>query len=959
MATKPTTDHAPHLDTAQPNAAEWSFAHSPMSGLPGLLHVVALRLWSHLRLMLALLAGFIVAVALVVSIPVYAEAVGYRVLRDEFIQNTYENQLRFDFLYRYLGAQGGLTTAQYNKLDAYYQNQSAQTVELPIKQRGRYVSSDKRSLVPPGTDGPSFAAVNLASADFYEQHIELIAGHLPRTTPDGPVEVLMTEALAERLKPQLDQVYYVLDSGHNPSGNGVLIKIAGIWRPKAPDEPYWFYSEMKSDEILFTAAESYATRLLAHDPRMITVALWFFSTDGSVIRSAAVPAVQARIDRSAREFAALLPGAQLDVSPGGVLLRHQERVQRLTLSLTIFSIPLLGLVAYFVILIAGLVIQRQGMEIAMLRSRGVSRLQVLGIYLLEGALLGLLAAIPGPLLGQLAALLMTWVRSFLDLAPVRDLPIELTGDAWQRAWQILALLIAASLIPAFGAAGHTIVSYKSERARMTRSPLWQRLGLDLILLVVVFYGYVQLSQRGTIVFLSAQASTGDPFTSPLLLLAPTLYIAALGLLSLRLFPPIITVLTWLSDRLRGIVAVTALRYLARTSRTYSGPMLLLVLTLSLSIFTASMAQTLDRQLFDQIYYTTGGDMQITDRGRLTSVSANGQAVQQFVAVKDYLNIPGVVGVTRVLQSPATVPASGGAVQAQFVGIDRSNFAGIARWRADYADEPVAVLMNRLAAPESVLISRELADKYGVKVGDRLTLQMYGGIGSFDLPVAVAGTVKLFPAVYPEDGPFIVGNLGYVFAKAGGPYSYDAWLKLADGAPRTDIETGIKNLGVDFIERGYAPKDTGTERGRPERQGLFGLLSVGFVASAFLTALGFLFYSGLSFQRRFIEFGMLRAIGLSSRQLGALLACEQALILGIGALAGTLIGVSASRLFIPFMQVSSGKHPQTPPFLVEIAWARIGIIYLIFGVMLLGAVAITLLLLRRMKLFQAVKLGETI
>ena len=33
--------------------------------------------------MLAIAAGFVVAIALVVGIPVYAEAVGYRVLRDE------------------------------------------------------------------------------------------------------------------------------------------------------------------------------------------------------------------------------------------------------------------------------------------------------------------------------------------------------------------------------------------------------------------------------------------------------------------------------------------------------------------------------------------------------------------------------------------------------------------------------------------------------------------------------------------------------------------------------------------------------------------------------------------------------------------------------------------------------------------------------------------------------------
>ena len=91
----------------------------------------------------------------------------------------------------------------------------------------------------------------------------------------------------------------------------------------------------------------------------------------------------------------------------------------------------------------------------------------------------------------------------------------------------------------------------------------------------------------------------------------------------------------------------------------------------------------------------------------------------------------------------------------------------------------------------------------------------------------------------------------------------------------------------------------------------------------------------------------------------LLAWEQALIIGTGTLAGTLIGVSASNLFIPFLQVRAGPHPNTPPFVVQIAWDRIGIIYLVFGVMLLLAVVVMLALLRRMKLFQAVKLGEAI
>ena len=55
----------------------------------------------------------------------------------------------------------------------------------------------------------------------------------------------------------------------------------------------------------------------------------------------------------------------------------------------------------------------------------------------------------------------------------------------------------------------------------------------------------------------------------------------------------------------------------------------------------------------------------------------------------------------------------------------------------------------------------------------------------------------------------------------------------------------------------------------------------------------------------------------------------------------------------------GQHPQTPPFVVQIAWGQIAIIYLVFGVMLMGAILLTIGLLRRMKLFQAVKLGEAV
>jgi putative ABC transport system permease protein len=269
-------------------------------------------------------------------------------------------------------------------------------------------------------------------------------------------------------------------------------------------------------------------------------------------------------------------------------------------------------------------------------------------------------------------------------------------------------------------------------------------------------------------------------------------------------------------------------------------------------------------------------------------------------------------------------------------------------------------MNRLADdPSNVLVSTDFAAKQGLRVGDKISLQMNDLEAAHDVPFIVAGFVRLFPTVYTEEAPFLVGNLDYAFEQQGGQYPYEVWLRLRDGTTARAVGEGAADLGLKISPEAYAPTDISVEQDRPERQGLYGLLSVGFVAAAALTALGFLFYSLLSFQRRFVELGTLRAIGLSTGQLSALLGWEQALLIGVGMLGGTLIGVSASLLFIPFLQVRGGQHPQTPPFVVQIAWEQIGIIYLVFGVMLMGAILLTIGLLRRMKLFQAVKLGEAV
>jgi putative ABC transport system permease protein len=293
-------------------------------------------------------------------------------------------------------------------------------------------------------------------------------------------------------------------------------------------------------------------------------------------------------------------------------------------------------------------------------------------------------------------------------------------------------------------------------------------------------------------------------------------------------------------------------------------------------------------------------------------------------------------------------------------VDRISFPEVAFFRPDFADgEPLGELMNRLAVdPTGVLVSRDFLARHGLTVGDSLRLTVSAEGEAHEIGFTIVGPLKLFPTLYPQDGPFFVANLDTVHEGMGGVFPYDVWLTTDPDAPGEAIVSGARALGLTVVTAFDARSTILTRQTRPERQGLFGLLSVGFLASAALTVLGFLVYAVGSFQRRFIELGMLRAVGLSALQMAGYLAGEQALLVLTGAGLGTGLGVWASSLFIPYFQVGADKTARVPPFVVQIAWGDLRTIYAVFGAMFVVAVSVLILLLVRIKIFEAVKLGET-
>jgi putative ABC transport system permease protein len=114
----------------------------------------------------------------------------------------------------------------------------------------------------------------------------------------------------------------------------------------------------------------------------------------------------------------------------------------------------------------------------------------------------------------------------------------------------------------------------------------------------------------------------------------------------------------------------------------------------------------------------------------------------------------------------------------------------------------------------------------------------------------------------------------------------------------------------------------------------------------------------SLSQRVVGFGILRAMGLSRAQLTGMLLLEQLFTTGLSAVAGIGIGTAASRLFLRFLQDGNGEGArQVPPFRVVFEADDALKLYIAVGVMLTAGACLLLLQLRRLRITQAIKLGE--
>lgn len=282
-------------------------------------------------------------------------------------------------------------------------------------------------------------------------------------------------------------------------------------------------------------------------------------------------------------------------------------------------------------------------------------------------------------------------------------------------------------------------------------------------------------------------------------------------------------------------------------------------------------------------------------------------------------------------------------------------------RPIFGDEGPATLRLRSPALASAadgavpaVIGRAMANATNARPGDRVA------IGSLTrrLEVEVVGVIDGFPTVDPAR-PFALVDLERFsmasLSRSGQlPFVDEWWLRASDpqgvaatlsGDPySTEAVTTAVDLG-----RGLSDD--------PVALGIVGALTIGSVAALFVAIIGFAVSAVVGTRERLAEFALLRAVGLSSRQLSGWLGLEFAFLLAVGAIAGSGLGLLLAWLVLPFVTLTEAAEVAVPPVVVDVPWGAIAGIHLAAAAALVVAVLSTARVVRGVPVAGVLRTGE--
>jgi hypothetical protein len=694
--------------------------------------LVAKRALAHWRLLAYVVIGVVLASAILSGTVIYFEA-----LRELSLKNSLQKRTAEQLNITVRASRGPTNNEEYGKVS---------NVVVPLI--NRHVSWMLRDAVHAGRT-PTFYLGNIGSEDtakdgldrtFFAfiddlgERIPLIEGAQPNPgTAVGPGQPLELEALVplaamRELGARVGDRFAAVPTISSDIPH-VYVTISGAfdWDSANDAELVNFTEDVLQTRTIttdlrlmpfFISRQSFLESLGPSIGSMSGSYFWYIKTDPSLINADNAQLTVAHLSVMARRAVASLQTYSQTTGLDDALIEYDQRLFFSKLPMFIVLILIAFVILYYVATMSSLLVENQRSEVAQFRSRGSDTTQILTVFIMEGAMIALLAAIVAPIIAAFTIGLLGLTPAFFGLTGGGLLSVEISPAAYALSALGGILGFVALMIPAIHASRFAITQQRQQSSRPTALPAFQRYYLDVLLLLVAIFLFRQLTEQGSVV---ARDVFGAAVADELLLAVPGLVLVASAMVLMRLFPLGMNLISKLFVKVLPVAAAMTVWQMSRQPTHYSRLSLLLILTAGLGIFASSFGTTLQRSFEERILHVSGSDVRVVGVNRSSATDdAALMTGGRFVEEIAYERIPGVDTASAVLSRAGRdlTRQQGGSFE--LMALNSANFDKVAWFRGDFSDEPLEDLLARIRPDESARASGGIAiPSDAVSIGARV------------------------------------------------------------------------------------------------------------------------------------------------------------------------------------------------------------------------------------------------
>jgi hypothetical protein len=233
------------------------------------------------------------------------------------------------------------------------------------------------------------------------------------------------------------------------------------------------------------------------------------------------------------------------------------------------------------------------------------------------------------------------------------------------------------------------------------------------------------------------------------------------------------------------------------------------------------------------------------------------------------------------------------------------------------------------------------------------------VNAAEIDFRIVGTVRYFPTMYEElEAGYLITSRDLLLAL------FNETSQLSTNPNEvfvgTDGSTSIDSLSpmVPMLSQSWEAESVRkTLKANPLALGLRSVTFFGSTLTTLLSLVGFATYFYMSVRQREMLYGVMRAMGLSARQLYGSIVLEQAVLILTGLALGTGLGVLLNQITLPRLPVSLADRPPIPPFVPRADWLAVGGLYLLLAVAFLVILGIVTALLWRARIHRVLRIGQ--